>query len=46
MKTTYSIVVESGSCSPDYKRWEEKANCGHAHNFKPVESSDLEEVNR
>ena len=28
---TYSAVVESGSCSPDYQRWEERATCGHAH---------------
>ena len=28
---TYSAVVESGSCSTDYKRWEEKAHCGHRH---------------
>ncbi len=33
----YSAVVETGSCSPDYKRWEEKANCGHAH--KTIESA-------
>lgn len=31
MKETYSAVVESGSCSTDYKRWEERRNCGHAH---------------
>jgi hypothetical protein len=30
-KETYSVVVESGSCSTDYRRWEERANCGHAH---------------
>ena len=30
-KETYSVVVESGSCSPDRKRWEERTNCGHAH---------------
>ncbi len=29
--TRYFAVVESGSCSMDYQRWEEKANCGHAH---------------
>ena len=28
---TYSVVVESGSCSPDYRRWEERMHCGHAH---------------
>lgn len=31
MKETYSAVAETGSCSLDYKRWEEKANCGHKH---------------
>jgi hypothetical protein len=31
MRKGYSAVVESGSCSCDYKRWEERANCGHAH---------------
>ena len=30
-RTTYSAVVESGSCSMDRKRWEERATCGHAH---------------
>ena len=30
-KETYSIVVESGSCSPDYQRWEERDHCGHKH---------------
>jgi len=28
---TYSVVVESGSCSMDYLRWEEKEHCGHNH---------------
>ena len=28
---TYSAVVESGSCSPDYTRWDERCNCGHKH---------------
>lgn len=27
----YSVVVESGSCSQDYQKWEERAHCGHAH---------------
>ena len=27
----YSAVVESGSHSEDYERWEERKNCGHAH---------------
>ena len=31
MRETYCAVVESGSCSPDYKRWEERKNCGHRH---------------
>jgi len=31
MKKGYKAVVESGSCSPDYKRWEERASCGHLH---------------
>jgi len=30
-KQRYRVVVESGSCSPDYRRWEERATCGHAH---------------
>jgi hypothetical protein len=34
----YSAVVESGSCSPGYKRWEEVKNCGHAH--KTVEAAE------
>jgi hypothetical protein len=36
-RETYSVVVESGSCSRDYKYWEERANCGHAH--KTVEAA-------
>ena len=28
---TYSAAAESGSCSRDYARWEERAHCGHAH---------------
>ena len=31
MADTYSAVVESGSCSRDYTRWEERLNCGHKH---------------
>lgn len=31
MKKGYSAVVESGSCSPDYRRWEEREHCGHVH---------------
>ncbi len=31
MKTTYSAVVESGSCDPTRTRWEERKHCGHAH---------------
>ena len=31
MKTRYSAVVESGSYSDDYERWEESINCGHLH---------------
>ena len=31
MKATYSVVVESGSCSTDGKRWEEREHCGHKH---------------
>jgi hypothetical protein len=27
----FSAVVESGSCSVDYRRWEERRNCGHLH---------------
>ena len=30
-KQTYKAVVESGSCSTDYRYWEERIHCGHAH---------------
>lgn len=30
-KDRYYAVVETGSCSMDRKRWEERATCGHAH---------------
>jgi transcriptional regulator with XRE-family HTH domain len=31
MRTGYKAVVESGSCSMDRRRWEERATCGHLH---------------
>ena len=34
----YSAVVESGSCSTDRKRFEERRNCGHAH--KTLEAAE------
>jgi hypothetical protein len=37
LKDKYSAVVESGSCSPDYKYWEERRTCGHKH--KTVEAA-------
>lgn len=36
-KTTYTAVVETGSCSMDRLRWEERATCGHAH--KTIEAA-------
>lgn len=30
-KQRYTVVVESGSCSMDYKHWEERVTCGHKH---------------
>jgi hypothetical protein len=27
----FTVAVETGSCSPDYLRWEEADNCGHYH---------------
>jgi len=29
--TRFYAVTETGSCSIDFKTWEEKENCGHAH---------------
>lgn len=34
----YKAVVETGSCSPDYKRWEERIDCGHLH--KTIEAAE------
>lgn len=31
IRNRFSAVVESGSCSMDRKRWEERAHCGHKH---------------
>ena len=31
LSETYRAVVETGSCSVDYKRWEERETCGHNH---------------
>lgn len=36
-KTSYKAVVESGSCSMDYRRWQERATCGHDH--KTIEAA-------
>jgi hypothetical protein len=36
-KETYSVVVESGNCSMDYSRWEERCSCGHQH--KTIEAA-------
>ena len=33
----YSVVVESGWCSTDYRQWAWRANCGHAH--KTIEAA-------
>lgn len=27
----FFAVVETGSCSMDHQRWEERCTCGHAH---------------
>lgn len=40
-KETYSAVVESGSCSRDYKVWEERATCGHAHRTEEAAAACL-----
>ena len=37
-RTTYRAVVETGSCSMDYRRWEERATCGHDH--KTIEAAE------
>lgn len=41
-----SVVVESGSCSPDYKRWEERAHCGHAHRTIDAALACMEKLTR
>ncbi len=30
-KKYFKVVAETGSCSHDYRQWEEKADCGHKH---------------
>lgn len=35
--TTFSVVVESGSCDMRGERWEERAHCGHRH--KTIEAA-------
>lgn len=27
----FKVVAETGNCSTDYARWEERATCGHKH---------------
>ena len=43
---TYSVVVESGSCSEDFKAWEERANCGHAHRTIVAAESCMKKLTR
>lgn len=44
--TRYFAVVESGSCSTDYQRWEERANCGHAHKTREAAEKCLAQKQR
>ena len=46
MKETYSVVVESGSCSPDYQRWEEREHCGHYHRTIEAAEKCMEKLTR
>jgi hypothetical protein len=43
---TFSVVVESGSCSPDYKRWEERCNCGHHHKTEAAAERCMKKLTR
>ena len=45
-KITYSVVVETGSCDPTYKRWEERAHCGHAHKTREAAERCMEKLTR
>ena len=45
-RETYSVVVESGSCSTDYKRWEDRAHCGHAHRTREAAERCMERLTR
>ena len=45
-KETYSVVVESGSCSMDYQRWEERAHCGHKHRTTDAAVRCMEKLTR
>jgi len=42
----YSVVVESGSCSRDYRRWEERAHCGHNHRTIEAAEACLDKLTR
>ena len=42
----YSVVVESGSCSQDYQKWEERAHCGHAHRTIETATACLAKLTR
>ena len=46
MKFTFSAVVESGSHSEDYQRWEEIDHCGHAHRSIDAARQCLEKKTR
>ena len=45
-KQRYSVVVESGSCSSDYRRWEERVNCGHSHKTIKAAAQCLSKLTR
>jgi hypothetical protein len=45
-KETYSVVVETGSCSTDYSRWDERCNCGHHHKTIDAAKRCMEKLTR
>ena len=42
----YSVVVEIGSCSTDYRQWPWRANCGHAHETIEAAQACMAELTR
>jgi len=44
--TTYTVAVETGSTSMDYKRHEQRCNCGHKHRNREAAETCQEKLTK